>query len=107
VADGVFAEVDEADWLRVRRDYSEQWGLSGPGKSGHRYVVVQREPGRDRTIAVARAILCPGEGQNVSYRDGSTLNLRRENLYVRAGHARLAVPPGGYRKGTEWGEVFG
>ena len=108
VAPGLFAEVGETDWLRVRRDFGEQWGLSSTtGRGGHRYVVVLRERGRDGTVAVARAILCGTVGQQVSYRDGNRLNLRQANLYTRTGPAKWAVPLGGDGKGTEWGEVFG
>lgn len=103
VAPGLFAEADEADWLRVRRDFGEQWGLSSAtGRSSHRYVVVLRERGRDGTVAVARAILCAEARQHVTYRDGNQLNLRRSNLFIRRGASRHAVPLGGYTKPMEW-----
>lgn len=105
VAASVWAEVEEGDWLRVRRDYGPLWNLRRcPG--GHHYVVVQRRIGRDSPIAVARAIMCATGRQRVSYRDGNALNLRRSNLFLIRGAPALSVPPGGYRNGVRWDEVL-
>lgn len=60
---------------------SHMWTLN-IGKGGHGYVRLNSHRAGKNLISVARLVMAPRAGQQVRYRDGDRLNLRRDNLYV-------------------------
>lgn len=81
------------DYERVVADgYSPCWSFASTG-GRQKYVLVNaRSPNNaPRSFTVARLVAEAGKGQLVSYADGDRLNLRRENLLLHEGRAKIAA----------------
>jgi hypothetical protein len=80
------------DYARVLKLYpSSAWSLTGDSK-GHTYVRVRGAGKSQPSIYIARLIAGDHERTAVQFKDGNSLNLRRNNLF----HA----PGGGKRRKT-------
>ncbi|NII11548.1 hypothetical protein [Oleiagrimonas sp. C23AA] len=75
-----------------KQGWTDRWACASDGH-GNRYVVTYCRDieGRTSVTTVARLVVGAEKGQRVRYRDGNRLNLRRENLYVEKGPARMAA----------------
>jgi hypothetical protein len=78
------AILDKQDFERLTtaQGLCDQWYLNTNG-SGLLYVRAPSRPGDSRTlVSVANEIVQPGRNEQVRFRDGNRLNLRRSNLAV-------------------------
>lgn len=97
------------DFQRIlQAEYSHCWHIkyTGPHR-GYAYVW-SGEPGY--FVPVARLVVEAGPRQIVSYRDGDRLNLRRDNLRLERGYARIEAntrpAEDAYEGGILTGEVM-
>lgn len=96
-----FAELYADDYQALlERGITGNWQHNVPNRISRRshrsYVQCHvplngraRSGGRMTAVTVARLIANAPKGRKVYYRDGNTLNLRRDNLRLRDGYTRL------------------
>lgn len=91
----MYAKVDAADWFEMQElGVRGLWTATNVG--GGRIHAYTEYPMKNHAVTVARLILGLGAGQQVSFADGDSLNLRRSNLLTteqrerRAGSRRRA-----------------
>lgn len=69
------------------------WTFNPSRHGGRAYVRAGHSETPGNLVILARVIMEAGAGEMVRYRDGNTLNLRRENLrLVKASHAKRGTP---------------
>jgi hypothetical protein len=83
------AVIDAADLERILAlGISPHWQANPNKRNGRLYVRTTYRGSRNK-VPVSRFITGAGDRQCVSYRDGNVFNLRRENLVIGKGYARM------------------
>ncbi len=82
------AVIEAADMERLcQAGVTPNFSFNRATDERYRYVRARIADGN--TVTAARFIAAAGRGQYVRYHDGNPLNLRRGNLYLTEGHAKM------------------